>query len=155
MPHTYSLDNPVFSTYVAAAALVVLKLVFHSWLTVQRMIKSNGGMLNPEDLNKTISNPNPHPDQLQINEYVDRSRRMHRNELENSPAFLAAGLISVATDPPLWLASTLLYGYVVARLLHFYAYATAKSHETRATFFTLGSFATIIMAVYALWAVII
>lgn len=146
----FTLENAVFHSYAIAAAIVVLKLLGHGWLTVYRMIKVNGGMLNPEDLNKTISNPNPHPDQLAPNDFVERARRMHRNDLENAPAFLAAGLLFVAADPALWLAQSLFFGFVVSRLLHFYAYATARPHEVRALFYSLGSLATIFMCLYVL-----
>jgi hypothetical protein len=44
----------------------------------------------------------------------------------------------------------LLYGFVATRLAHFWAYFTAKSHEVRATFFSIGSFIVIGMAVYTL-----
>jgi glutathione S-transferase len=73
---------------------------------------------------------------------------MHRNDLENIPAFLFAGLLFVWTQPPLWLAQWLLFGFVATRLAHFWAYSTAKSHEVRATFFTIGSLIVIGMAIY-------
>ena len=40
----------------------------------------------------------------------------------------------------------LLYGYVAARIAHAWAYATARDHEVRATFFTLGALSTVAMA---------
>ena len=149
----YSLDNPVFRIYVVAAALAVLKLIAHAFLTVHRMMRSRGGYLNPEDLRATVLNPQPDPRQIQPVEDVERARRMHRNELENTPAFLAAGLLFVAAAPGVALAATLLYGYVLARVLHAWAYLTARDHEVRATFFTLGALATVAMALYALVAV--
>ena len=45
-----------------------------------------------------------------------------------------------------------MYGYVAARLAHAWAYATARDHEVRATFFTLGAASTVTMAVYAIVA---
>ncbi|MFO1187608.1 MAG: hypothetical protein U1E87_09275 [Alphaproteobacteria bacterium] len=38
--------------------------------------------------------------------------------------------------------------------MHFWAYATAKDHEVRATFYTLGTVSIAAMAIYALWAAI-
>lgn len=145
-------DNPVFQAYAAAAALIILKLMLHAYFTVYRMIKSNRGLLNPEDLNKTVMNPDPSPEQIKPNDYVERTRRMHRNEMENGLPFLACGLLFVLTDPNLLLAQVLCYGYVVARLLHFGAYALAMAHEVRATFFTIGSLMTMAMAVMVLIA---
>lgn len=150
-----SLENPVFATYVVTSAIMVLKLMGQAWMTVYRMLKSDAGLLNPEDLRVGAINPNPRPEQLELNDYVDRSRRMNRNDLENIPAFFAAGLLFVAVGPPLMLANILMYGFVGARLAHTVAYATKQSHEIRATLFTIGSVAVIVMAVYALIAVIL
>ncbi|WP_245484808.1 MAPEG family protein [Rhizobium ruizarguesonis] len=114
-----SLTNPVFAAYAIAAALMVLKGVAMSWLTVIRMTAENGGFRNPEDMKKTMANPRPHDSQLAPNERVDRIRRIQLNDLENLPYFLVAGLLYVTTAPSLLLAQFLFYGYVVTRLLHF------------------------------------
>lgn len=145
-----SLENPVFVTYMIAASLMVLKLMGQGWMTVFRMIKSDGGLVSPEDLQAGPFNQNPRPEQLEVSDYVDRSRRMQRNDLENIPAFLAIGLIFVVAGPSLLLAQVLMFGFVAARLAHSLAYATKQSHEMRATFFTIGSAIVIVMAVYAL-----
>jgi len=141
-------ENPVFVTYVLAATLMILKMMGQGWITVVRMMKVGGGFLNPEDAAAGMANPKPRPGQLDADDYVERSRRMHRNDLENIPAFLFAGLLFVWTQPPLWLAQVLLFGFVAARLAHFWAYATARSHEVRATFFSVASLIVIGMAVY-------
>lgn len=150
----YSLENPVFSAYVVAAALMVLKVMGQGWMTVYRMLRTNSGLASPEDLRVGLINKSPDPSQLELNDYVDRSRRIHRNDLENIPAFLTAGLLFVAVDPSLLLAQTMFYGFVVSRLAHFWAYATARSHETRATFYTIGSLIVIYMAIHVLWVVL-
>ena len=56
-----------------------------------------------------------------------------------------AGLLFVMTEPSLMVARVLLYGYVVSRLLHFAAYFTARTHDTRATLWTIGSLILIFM----------
>ena len=103
-----TLENPVFVTYVIAAALLVLKVMAQGWMTVHRMMKVRAGWASPEDLQKGLLNTAPDPSQLDVNEYVDRSRRMHRNDLENIPAFWAAGLLggrpSVCGNRPFCLA---------------------------------------------------
>ena len=150
-----SLTNPVFAAYAIAAALMVLKGVAMSWLTVIRMASENGGFRNPEDMRKTMANPRPHDAQLAPNERVDRIRRIQLNDLENLPYFLVAGLLYVTTTPSLLLAQFLFYGYVVTRLLHFIAYYTAQIHDIRAALWTPGSLIIIFMAgstvVSALW----
>lgn len=146
-----TIENPVFTTYLIASAIMVLKVMGQGWMTVHRMLKARGGFASPEDLQVGALNRRPDPSQLDANEYVDRSRRIHRNDLENIPAFWAAGLVFVVVNPPLWLAQVLMYGFVVARLLHFWAYATKRPHEVRATFYTIGSVIVIYMACHVLW----
>ena len=148
------LGNPVFATYAVAAALMILKAVAMSWLTVLRMMQEKGGFRSPEDLRKTPLNPHPDPAQLQPNEKVERIRRIQMNDLENLPFFLVAGFLYVLTGPSLLLAQILLYGYVVSRLLHFAAYFTAQTHDVRATLWTIGSLILIYMAVAVLIAAI-
>ncbi len=105
-------QNPVFAAYLIAAAIMVLKLMGQGWVTVIRMIGSDGGLLNPEDLRPGPANRNPRPEQLEANEGVERSRRIQRNDLENIPAFLAAGLLFVTVGPPLLLARILFIAFV-------------------------------------------
>ncbi len=147
-----SLQNPVFAVYVIAATLMILKGVGMSWLTVARMIKVNGGFRSPEDVRKTPMNPKPSASQLVPNDYVDRIRRIQLNDLESLPYFLVSGLLYVLTDPSLWLARGLLYGFVVSRLLHFLAYFTAQTHDMRATFWSVGSLILVFMTARTLIA---
>lgn len=152
--NAFTIENPVFVTWIIATALTVLKVMGQGWMTVYRMMKVGGGYAAPEDLRPGLINRAPDPSQLEVNDYVDRSRRMHRNDLENIPAFWAAGLAFVAVAPPLWLAQVLMYGFVAARACHALAYATAQSHEVRATFYSVGSLIVMAMAGYVLVAVL-
>lgn len=148
----FHVNNPVFLTFLIASALTVLKIMGQGWVTVYRMMKVKAGYASPEDLRPGPINRAPDPTQLEINDYVERSRRMHRNDLENIPGFWMAGLLFVAVAPPLWLAQVLMYGFVATRAAHAVAYASASSHEVRATFYTIGSVIVIVMALYALIA---
>ena len=145
-----NLNDPVFQTYVIAASIVSLKMLLQAWATVYWMIKVKGGYLHPEDLNKTPFNQAPDATQLKPHPAVERSRAMQRNDMENIPVFLVAGLLFALTQPPLLAAQILLYGFVLARLGHTYALGTAKAHELRAVFFSAGSLITIGMIVYTL-----
>lgn len=146
----FSLQNPVFATYVIAACLMILKVVAMSWLTVIRMMQEKGGYRSPEDAKKSPVNATPREGQVGPNEKVDRIRRIQLNDLENIPFFLVAGLLYVTTGPDLIVAQWLFYGYVVSRLLHFLAYVTAQLHDIRATFWTIGSLIIVYMAVATL-----
>lgn len=148
--NSFNLANPVFAAYAIAASIMILKIMGQGWMTVYRMLKSDSGLASPEDLQVGMINKNPRPEQLEKNDYVDRSRRMHRNDLENIPAFLIAGLLFVAVDPDLLWAQILFYGFVIMRLLHAIAYGTKRSHEVRATFYTFGSLIVIYMAIHVL-----
>jgi uncharacterized MAPEG superfamily protein len=145
-----SLDNPVFHTYLIAASIMILKLMLQPWMTVQRMMKVRAGFRSPEDARRTPLNPEPRDGQLDVNEHVDRSRRINLNDLESIPGFLAAGFLFVLVDPPLLLAQVLMWGYVAARALHFVAYLTAQIHDVRATLWTFSSLSVIVMAIYVL-----
>jgi glutathione S-transferase len=149
-----SLQNPLFATYVVAASLMILKAVAMSWLTVVRMMQAKGGFRSPEDLRRTPLNPHPDPKQLEPDERVDRIRRIQLNDLENLPFFLVAGFLYLFTAPSLLVARVLLYGYVASRLLHFAAYLGARTHDTRATLWTLGSLILVYMTAATLFAAI-
>jgi glutathione S-transferase len=141
-----TLNDPLFATYVVAATIMILKAASMSWLTVVRMMQVKGGFRSPEDIKKTPLNPAPDPKQLERNEQVERIRRIHLNDLENIPFFLAAGFLFVLTEPSLLLARVLFYGYVGTRLLHFAAYFTGRTHDTRAFLWTPGSLIILYMA---------
>ena len=149
-----TLENPVFQTFMIAASVMILKLMLQPWMTVYRMVKVGGGYRAPEDLKKTPLNPDPDPSQLEVNEYVDRSRRLNLNDLESIPGFLAAGFLFVLVDPPLLLAQILIWTYVASRAVHFIAYTTAQIHDVRAFCWTWSSVSVIVMAGYTLMQVI-
>lgn len=150
-----SFQNPLFSAYAVAASIMILKAVMMSWLTVVRMMQVKGGFRSPEDIRKTILNPHPSVEQLTPNEYVDRVRRIQLNDLENLPFFLVAGFLFILTEPSIALARWLLYGYVVSRLLHFAVYFAARTHDTRATLWTVGSLILIFMSCWTLFVALL
>jgi glutathione S-transferase len=147
-------DNPVFRWYAVAAAIMIVKMMSQGWITVFRMMKVNGGFRYPEDAKKGAANPNPRPDQLLPNEYVQRSRRMHENDAENIPLFLVAGLIYVCTAPGLLVSASLFSAYVLSRLAHFFVVLTARPHELRAASWTIGSIIIYFMAGVIVWHVL-
>jgi glutathione S-transferase len=105
----------------------------------------NAGFRSPEDTKKTIMNPVASPTQNHPNEYVDRVRRIHLNDVENIPLFLFAGLLYVLTEPSQYWSGVLFFVYVLTRLLHFAAYLSAQMHEVRAMLWTPGSIILIYM----------
>jgi len=149
-----SFANPVFAAFAISVAIMVLKAVAMSWLTVARMMWLRAGFRSPEDIRKTLLNPDPDPRQLLPDERIERIRRIQLNDLENLPFFFAAGALYVLTDPPLLLAQWLFYGYAVSRLLHFVAYFTRQIHDIRATLWSIGSLIIVFMAAMSLLRVL-
>jgi uncharacterized MAPEG superfamily protein len=144
-------DNPVFCYYAVAAALMISKMMSQGWITVFRMLKVSGGYRYPEDGRRSPVNPDPSPEQLLPNEYVERSRRMHGNDIENIPLFLVSGLLYVCTAPGHTVALTIFAVYVLSRFAHFYVVLTARSHDSRAVLWTIGSVAIYFMAAMVIW----
>lgn len=147
---TLTFANPVFVAYAVSAAVMVMKAVAMSWLTVARMLWFQSGFRAPEDLKRTLLNPAPNPQQLLPDERIERIRRIQQNDLENLPFFFTAGGLYVLTSPPLLLAQWLFYGYAASRLVHFAAYMTGQIHDVRATLWTVGSLIVVFMAVAVL-----
>lgn len=151
---TLNLSNSIFSTYIIAASILIIKVAAMSWLTVLRMMKVKGGFRSPEDIKKTSLNPNPSEKQLVPNDYVERIRRIHLNDLENVPFFLVAGFLFIFTNPSLFMMQILMYTYVVTRILHFFAYLTGQIHDIRAALWTPGSLIILYMAGKTLFTVL-
>jgi glutathione S-transferase len=95
----WTVKNPVFQIYLIAVALTLLKVTEQGWMSAYRMVRAKSGWASPEDLLAGLYNTKPDRSQLDINNYVDRSRRRHRNDLENIPAFWAAGLAFIGVSP--------------------------------------------------------
>jgi glutathione S-transferase len=128
--------------------------VAQGWVTGAVMMRKRRGFASPEDLRQGALNATPDPEQLAPDPDVERSGRMHRNDLENIPGFVFAGFVLVAVSPPYPLALACFAGFVVARALHAWAHGTAQSHEVRAAFYTIGSLVVIFMALWSLGALL-
>ena len=148
---TRSMFDPLIGACAVAATLMIPRTVAMAWLTVPRMMAVKGGYPAPEDIRRTPLDP----DHLLPDERVERMRRMHQNDLETVPFFLAAGFPFVLTGPPLWVAQVLLYGYAASRFLHFWAYAASRTQDTRATFWTIGVVPPMRMPLWVLAAALV
>lgn len=105
-----------------------------------------GGLALTRGSAEGVDQPRAGPNAIGANEAVERTRRIHLNDLENIPFFLAAGFLFILTDPSLQLTRVLMYGYVVTRVLHFLAYFSGLSHEIRSTLWAPGSLIILFMA---------
>ncbi|XP_066291822.1 microsomal glutathione S-transferase 1-like isoform X1 [Branchiostoma lanceolatum] len=140
-----SFENPVFAAYAAYASLVTLKMFFVVGYTARTRWRVMV-FANPEDVkgNKGAVARLDHPD-------VERVRRLHRNDLENIPAFLAVGLLYVLTGPSPGVALWHFRVFTAARCLHTVSYLAAVQ-PWRALGFIAGILTTTSMAVQVLMA---
>ena len=152
--HLWTFENPVFRTYVIAATLMILKMAGHAWWTVAALMRHRTGFRLAEDARSTPMFPDASPEKLAPDDRVERTRRIHMNEIENVPLFLAAGLLFVATGPSLLVARIVFFTYVGSRLCHLFIVATGRSHDARATFWTIGSLLVIGMTLFTLVAAV-
>jgi hypothetical protein len=76
----------------------------------------------------------------------ERSRRRSRRAIRGATSAASA------PEPSLLVARVLLFGYVASRMVHFVAYLTARTHDTRATLWSIGSFLLVYMTARTLLA---
>lgn len=112
----FSLDNPVFRSYIVYSAILAVKVLALSVLTgVTRMIR--GSVANPEDaklLKAKVRFDDP---------AVERVRRAHLNDLENIPVFWVVAALYVSTNPVAAWATLLFRVFTLGRILHSIVYA--------------------------------
>ena len=140
-----SFDNPVFAAYAVASSLMIGKMIAMSRLTIIRMALTQRSFATAEDTRITLANPRGSPDQMLSDDRVERVRRIHRNDTENVPLFLSAGLMFVLVSPAQVLAFGLFGAFVASRFLHFAIYMLALPHEVRAASWALGSLSLLVM----------
>ncbi|KAI8477974.1 Microsomal glutathione S-transferase 1 [Branchiostoma belcheri] len=140
-----SFENPVFAAYASYASLVVLKMFFVALYTTHTRFRV-GVFANSEDVkgNKGAVARLDNPD-------VERVRRLHRNDLENIPAFLVVGLLYVLTGPSPGVAVWHFRVFAASRCLHTVSYLASRQPH-RVLCFSAGLLTTISMAVQVLMA---
>ncbi|XP_068892970.1 microsomal glutathione S-transferase 1-like [Tenebrio molitor] len=108
---TFLADNPVFRCYLFYTAILTLKMMFMSLLTIRQRVMNNS-FVSEEDamyLKGMVS---------RTNEQVERVRRGHRNDMENIYLFFIIGFAYIWTDPsPFW-ANLLFLVFTVTRIVH-------------------------------------
>ncbi|CAL7937029.1 unnamed protein product [Xylocopa violacea] len=125
-------------------SVLALKLIAMAPLTARYRIK-NKVFANPEDAatlkgSKVVFND---PD-------VERVRRAHLNDLENIPLWYIVTFMWLTTGPSVWLASTLMKTFVIARIVHTASYAIFPKQPHRALAFAVGVGTTIYQAISTL-----
>lgn len=144
-PISELLSAPALRAWALANVVVALKILGVGVYTSSIRIRK-GVFSSPEDYAFQGQQPVSSAD-----EQVERSRRMHRNDLEAGVPFALVGLVYALTGPTtagLWICFG---GFTLARILHSVFYARQMMpHRTLA--FGVGFGVTVWMALASLFA---
>jgi uncharacterized membrane protein YecN with MAPEG domain len=142
--------NPAFQTYALCAAILGLKMLVSAVYTGTRRTKHRG-FINAEDA--AVFGP-PGAAALEVEPpEVAHALRIQRNDLENIPLFFAIGLVYVLTGASPFGAALWCWTFTLARIAHTYFY-TKRIQPWRAIAFGVGAFATLMMIVQIVRAVL-
>ena len=140
------LGQPAVHAYAIAAAVLVLKMVLTGNITgISRVLK--GIYITPEDYEFTGKQ------QSGQDEFIERTRRVHRNDLENILPFLAIGWLFALAGSSATAAAWLFGIFTVARIAHTLAYL-GRLQPWRTLFYEVGNITLLIMTVWTLILVI-
>ncbi|KAM9840947.1 prostaglandin E synthase [Aulostomus maculatus] len=141
------LRNDVFSCFVFYGVLLVIKMYIIAIITGQVRLRKKA-FTNPEDALRHGGLQYHREDQ-----YVERCRRAHLNDLENIPAFLFLGAIYSMIGPSLTVARLHFLVFFLARVLHTVAYLLALRAPTRSLAYIVAQVPCVSMALQILIAV--
>ncbi|KAJ9591235.1 hypothetical protein L9F63_002241 [Diploptera punctata] len=110
------IHSTVFKSYMYFSALLTLKMLFMTILTIRERFKKRV-FSNPED--GTYRNIIIKYDDKDI----ERIRRAHRNDVENIPLFIFMGFLYCLTQPSENEADFLFILFTIARFAHTFVYA--------------------------------
>jgi uncharacterized MAPEG superfamily protein len=141
------MNNAAFQVYAACSAILVLKMFAVTIATGIARTRTKA-TTNPEDapmLGYTVRSDEP-PE-------VQRVHRLHRNDMENIPAFFAIGLIYVLIGASAVAAQAYFITFTVARILHTVTYL-AHLQPWRTITFTIGFLCMLGISIQVLFAVL-
>jgi len=141
------ISQPAIKAWAIASIVIALKTFGVSFYTSSiRMRKHVYG--SPEDYALQKLEPKSN-----LDDEVERARRIHQNDLENGLPFVMVGLVYALTDPStlgIWLCYG---GFTLSRILHTIAYARGlMPHRTLA--FMGGVLTTLWMAISSLGSIL-
>jgi glutathione S-transferase len=142
-----SFDNVVMSNYAFYATVLVLKLFLLAFMTSLKRIARNA-FATPEDYKMVGKGRDDKP--MITDPDVERIRRNHLNDLENTPAFLFLGLLFVLTGPNAFTALWHFRVFTISRFVHMIAYQVPLPQPCRALSFMVGVGTCISMALQIL-----
>ena len=106
------LSNPALRLFGLTYLILVVKMVLVGYATSFYRIRDKS-FATPEDY--TLQGLTP---KTAVHEDVERTRRAHRNDLENILPYFGVGLLYALTNPSPTAARIYFIGYTAARVLH-------------------------------------
>lgn len=140
------IENKVFCCFCFYATALVLKMFLLAVLTGQLRLRRKAFM-NPEDAMR-------HGGQEFVREDpdVERSRRCHRNDMENIYPFLFLGAIYSLLDPNFTVAKYHFLVFFMARMFYTAAYILAFKAPMRSMSYSIAQVPCFSMALQILYA---
>lgn len=139
-----TLSNPVFSCFVFYSTLLILKMYTIAIITGQVRLRKKA-FANPEDAERHGGLQFCRTDQ-----YVERCRRAHLNDMENIFPFLFLGAIYSMTGPSLGIARGHFLVFFLGRVIHSVAYLLAFKAPTRSVAYSIAQVPCMSMAIQIL-----
>ncbi|XP_078282363.1 prostaglandin E synthase-like [Rhinoraja longicauda] len=138
------MESAVFASFTFYATLLILKMYALAFLTGQQRLRKKA-FVNPEDAMRHGGLTYHRTDAD-----VERTRRAHRNDMENIYAFLFLGAIYSLMEPNLFIANVHFLVFFVARVVHSVAYVFAMKAPTRSLAYTIGQIPCVSIALQIL-----
>lgn len=137
------IGEPALRGWAIASLLLVLKMMASGSYTSSIRIRKKV-YASPEDYAMQGEEPKAGAD-----EEVERSRRIHQNDLENNVPFFAAGFVYALTGPSSLGAWVCFAGFPIARVLYTFCYMRSLMPHRTITFM-VGYVITAYMAIASL-----
>jgi len=141
------LDNAAIKAWAIASLVVALKTLASGVYTSAIRIRK-GVFASPEDYRSQGLEP-----KSGVDDDVDRSRRIHLNDLEAGVPFALVGFIYALTQPStlgVWICFA---GFPIGRILHMITYARGMM-PARTIAWSIGFVITVWMAVSSLYSLL-
>ena len=154
----FSIDNPVFTTYVFYTTILIIKTLLMALLTVIHRIKNKvtGSRYHKHkhDSHKifnffqAVASKEDSPKGIvRFSEDVERQRRAHLNDLENIPIFIIVAFLYILTSPSTFIAVNLIRLFTLSRIVHTFVYAIYPTQPARGIAFGIGVIITLYMSI--------
>ena len=137
----FSLENPLFKTFLLTSTIVLVKMLLAGFYTVSSAVSNNSTAESPEDFNTgDVRFP---PMKLEDDHEQARRRRILQNDNEIVPAAVLLAFLMLLTVPNQQAARVFMWSFVFSRCMYTIWYANGGSHFGRFLFHTLGVWAVI------------